>query len=122
MIDRVMTKEEQAFFDADAQKHPWLKEATMTDSELRARLDGYFYDGYTDKLFTPAWNLHYDKVFAAKLKYFLSTGKYVFYDTDYIDGQTDWVVSQIMKREGADEDTITEVLNGNAAYKFKSKI
>ena len=120
MIDRVMTSEEQESFDRDARRHAWLKEATMTDAELRARLDKYFYDGYTDKILSSGWRFHYDKVYSAKLKYFLSTGNYMFYDEGYIDGQSEYVISEIMKRDGADTETIDEVLNGKATYKFKS--
>ena len=43
-IIRDMNAEEQAFYDSDAKRHPWLKSITMTDDELRTLLDKYLPD------------------------------------------------------------------------------
>ena len=120
-ILRDMNAEEQAFYDSDAKRHPWLKSITMTDDELRTLLDKYLPDGYSPFLFNPLWNRHYSWVFMAKIKYFLETGEFVLYDEAYLDGQADWILTQIMAGDGADGATIDDVLCGRKKYTFKNK-
>lgn len=119
---RDMNEQEQALYDRDAIRYPWLKSITMTDDEMRIRLDQYFYEGYTEKIFLDLWNLHYTWVYMAKIKYFLETGEYVLYDMGYLDGQADYIISQIMEADGADKDTIFDVLCRKKKYTFKQSV
>ena len=109
---RDMNEQEQALYDRDAIRYPWLKSITMTDDEMRIRLDQYF----------DLWNLHYTWVYMAKIKYFLETGEYVLYDMGYLDGQADYIISQIMEADGADKDTIFDVLCRKKKYTFKQSV
>lgn len=119
-ILRDMTAEEQALYDADAQNHPWLKNITMTDDEMCERIDHYKHEGYTEeRLFNHMFNLHYSWVYMAKFKHFLATGEWVYYDHDYIDIQTEYVVIDIMIADGASEETIKAVMDGKEKYQFR---
>lgn len=119
-ILREMTVEEQALYDADAEKHPWLKNITMTDDEMCERIDHYKYEGYTkERLFSHMFNHHYSWVYMAKFKHFLTTGEWVEYDSDYIDAQTEYVVMDIMIADEASEETIKAVMNGKKKYQFR---
>lgn len=113
-----MTAEVQALYDAEAEKHSWLKDTAMSDDEFCERLDHYLGDGFSEHLFSHRFNKHYSWVFMAQIKYFLTTGSLVNYDYDYLDSQAEYVVLQIMKADGATDDTIHSVLNGKAKYQF----
>ena len=114
-----MTAEVQALYDADAKKHPWLKNITMSDDELRERIDYYTRKGMTVKLFEQKFKRHYNWVYLAQIKHFLTTGEVVCYDYDYVDAESELVICDIRTADGASEETIDAVMEGEKKYKFR---
>ena len=123
MVDKIipMNAEEQARYDCDAEKYPWLKTVTMTDGEMLSRLYRCYTEKFNPYLFFSSWRDHYLWVFIAKVKHFFETGENVVYDDDYLDGQADYLFIQIMEADGADSDTIEDVLCNRKNYTFKNK-
>lgn len=114
-----MTAEELALYDADAKRHPWLKNITMTDDELRERIEHYTSKGMTIKLFEQQFERHYNRIYLAQIKHFLTTGEMVFYDYDYIDAESELVICDLMMSDGASQKTIDAVMEGEEKYQFR---
>lgn len=117
-ILRDMTAQEQAFYDEDSKKFPWLKTITMSDDEFFACLERDRGKGITALLFHDFWNKHYSWVFLAVIKHFYETGEFVHYDWDYTDTQTEGLIQDIMKAWGADSQTENDVLDCKAKFDF----
>ena len=98
-IFRDMTSEEQAYYDEESKKFPWLK-------------------GMAAICFHSLWNKHYSWVCLAILKHFYETGEFVHYDWDYTDGQMEGTIQEIMKAWGADLQTENDVLDCKAKFDF----
>jgi hypothetical protein len=117
-IYRDMTAEEQALYDEDSNKFPWLKTITMSDDEFFACIERDKGKGIAALLFHHLWNRHYSWVFLAILKHFYETGEFIHYDWNYMDSQTEYLIQEIMLAWGADWQTIDDVLDGKAKFDF----
>ena len=96
-IFRDMTSEEQAYYDEESKKFPWLKTVTMSDDEFFACFERDLGKGMAAICFHSLWNKHYSWVCLAILKHFYETGEFVHYDWDYTDGQMEGTIQEIMK-------------------------
>ena len=94
-IFRDMTAEEQAYYDEESKKFPWLKTVTMSDDEFFACFERDLGKGSAALWFNHLWNKHYSWVFLAILKHFYETGEFVHFDWDYTDSQTEGVLSSL---------------------------
>ena len=117
-ILRDMTAQEQAFYDEDSKKFPWLKTITMSDDEFFACFERDKGKGITALLFHHLWNKHYSWVYLAVLKHFYETGEFVHYDWDYTDSQTEYLIQDIMEAWGADLQTEKNVLSCKSKFDF----
>ena len=117
-IFRDMTAEEQAYYDEESKKFPWLKNVTMSDDEFFVFLERDLGRGSAALMFNHLWNKHYSWVFLAILKHFYETGEYVHFDWDYTDGQSEYIILEIMKSWGADQQTMDDVLDCKAKFDF----
>ena len=95
-ILRDMTAGEQAFYDEDSKKFPWLKTITMSDDDFFACFERDLGKGETALWFHDIWNRHYSWVVLAKFKHFYETGAFVHYDWDYVDIQTEATIQDIL--------------------------
>ena len=95
-IFRDMTAEEQAYYDEDSKKFPWLKTITMSDDEFLACYERDLGKGMAAICFHSLWNKHYSWVCLAILKHFYETGEFVHYDWDYTDGQMEGIIQEIV--------------------------
>ena len=117
-IFRDMTAEEQAYYDEDSKKFPWLKTITMSDDEFLACYERDLGKGMAAICFHSLWNKHYSWVCLAILKHFYETGEFVHYDWDYTDGQMEGIIQEIMQAWGADLQTENDVLDCKAKFDF----
>ena len=117
-ILRDMTAGEQAFYDEDSKKFPWLKTITMSDDDFYACFERDLGKGETALWFHDIWNRHYSWVVLAKFKHFYETGAFVHYDRDYVDIQTEATIQEILIAWGADRQTENDVLDGKAKFDF----
>ena len=117
-IFRDMTAEEQAYYDEDSKKFPWLKTVTMSDDEFFACFERDLGKGSAALWFNHLWNKHYSWVFLAVLKHFYETGEFVHFDWDYTDSQTEGVLWDIMIAWGADLQTGGDVLSRKIRFDF----
>ena len=113
-----MTAEEQAYYDEDSKKFPWLKTITMSDDEFFACFERDLGKGAAALWFNHLWNKHYSWVFLAILKHFYETGEFVHFDWDYTDSQSEGVLWDIMIAWGADLQTGGDVLSCRAKFDF----
>ena len=117
-IFRDMTAEEQAYYDEDSKKFPWLKTITMSDDEFFACFERDLGKGSAALWFNHLWNKHYSWVFLAILKHFYETGEFVHFDWDYTDSQAEGVLWDIMIAWGADLQTGGDVLSRKIKFDF----
>ena len=117
-IFRDMTAEEQAYYDEESKKFPWLKTVTMSDDEFFACFERDLGKGSAALWFNHLWNKHYSWVFLAILKHFYETGEFVHFDWDYTDSQTEGVLWDIMIAWGADLQTGSDVLSRKIKFDF----
>ena len=117
-IFRDMTAEEQAYYDEESKKFPWLKTVTMSDDEFFACFERDLGKGSAALWFNHLWNKHYSWVFLAILKHFYETGEFVHFDWDYTDSQTEGVLWDIMTAWGADLQTGGDVLSRKIKFDF----
>ena len=117
-IFRDMTAEEQAYYDEDSKKFPWLKTITMSDDEFLACYERDLGKGMAAICFHSLWNKHYSWVCLAILKHFYETGEFVHYDWDYTDGQMEGIIQEIMQAWGADLQTENAVLDCKEKFDF----
>ena len=85
-IFRDMTAEEQAYYDEDSKKFPWLKTITMSDDEFLACYERDLGKGMAAICFHSLWNKHYSWVCLAILKHFYETGEFVHYSSSIMIG------------------------------------
>ena len=97
---------------------PWHKEVTMTDEELENRLIRDLGEERVERIYDSPYASPWDWVCNDVFKYFYQTGWYKLLDSDYLNGQNDAIIMDIMKAHGADWDSMKPVLEFKTAFKF----
>ena len=113
-----MTPYEQELYNLDSISHPWLSSVSMSDDELLHNLERDLGKGISALFFHSGWRSHYGWVFVAVFKHFYETGEFAHYDYNYIDGQAEYQVGQIMEAWGADSKTWISVIDGESKFDF----
>lgn len=101
-ILRDMTEQERWGYDNFCKNHPWLSEVKMTDDELRVRMDEDLGTGYTDSYWNHLYNDYWSWVCIGVWKHFYEHNEFAETGSDYLDGQNECVISNILQARGLD--------------------
>lgn len=106
-----MNEAERTLYEFECKQRPWMNHVSMTDEELRSRLDADLGEGYTDKLFAHRYNDHWSWVCLAVFKSFYESGVYHRLNIDYLDGQNECDIMKILKQRGLTWPEVEEIMN-----------
>ena len=106
-ILRDMTELECRGYDDFCKDHPWLAEVTMTDDELKARMDHDIGKKYLEYFSGVPYSDHWSWVCIGVWKHFYEHNEFAETGSNYIDGQNEHVVDMILQAHGLEWDDIT---------------
>lgn len=104
-----MTPSEQRSYDSFGKDHPWLNEIKMTDDELRTRIEKDLGEGYLERYWATLYNDHWSWVCIAVWKHFYEYHEFAETGSDYLDGQNEGVIDEILSSHGENWDGVKTI-------------
>ena len=101
-ILRDMSEQERRGYDNFCKDHPWLAEVKMTDDELRALLDEDLGSGYINSYWKYLYNDFWSWVCIGVWKHFYEHNEFAETGSNYVDGQNEAVINDILLARGID--------------------
>lgn len=112
-ILRNMTEKERLTFNHYRERHPWMATVKMTDEEFRQRFERDLGEGAVDRQFNHYYRDYWSWVCLDVMKHFYETGEFVETGSDYLDGQNEHVIWQIVKAQGKTWDDVKIIHEAN---------